>query len=147
MRILRGVICLWLSERVALYAQTPGDSPVTSMALPFYPLQVSRFRLGGHSVMETNGRTQLPGALNLEIPDSVKREAEKCPFNFSCLTTDCCGSCQEICKVERPISKFFLWITSAPLVSCPYYVSFGSAHICGCPVRHYLGTNESSGAE
>ena len=93
--------------------------------------------------METNHRRQLPGALSLEMPDSVKREATKCNFEFSCLTTACCGSHQEVCKAESSIGNNSLRITAKPLVSCPYYVSSGSSHICDCPVHYYLRTNAS----
>lgn len=90
--------------------------------------------------MEINDRKQLPGALNLEMPDNVKRSATKCNFDFSCLTTACCGSYQEVCKAESSIGNDSLRITAKPLVSCRYYVSIGSDHICGCPVHYYLRT-------
>ena len=90
--------------------------------------------------MEINDRKQLPGALGLEMPDGVKREATKCSFDFSCLTTSRCGSHQEVCKAECSIGKDSLRITAKPVVSCPYYVSTGSSHICECPVHYYLRT-------
>jgi len=90
--------------------------------------------------METSDRKQLPGALSLEMPDSVKREATKCNFDFSCLTTACCGSNQEVCKAESPIGNNSLRIAAKPLVSCPYYVSSESSHVCECPVHYYLRT-------
>ena len=93
--------------------------------------------------METKDRNQLPGALSLEMPDSVKREATKCNFDLSCLTTACCGSYQEVCKAERSIGNVSLRISAKPLVSCPYYVSSGSSHICECPVHYYLRTYAS----
>jgi len=90
--------------------------------------------------METSGRRPLPGALSLEMPDSVKREATKCSFDFSCLTTARCGSYQEVCQAESSNGKNSMRITAKPLVSCPYYVSSGSSHSCGCPVHYYLRT-------
>jgi len=90
--------------------------------------------------METNDRRHLPGALSLEMPDSVKREATKCSFDFSCLTTARCGSDQDVCKAESSVGKDRLRITAKPLVSCPYYVSSGSSHVCECPVHYYLRT-------
>ena len=90
--------------------------------------------------METNDPRRLPGALSLEMPESVKREATKCSFGFSCLTTACCGSDQEVCKAESSIGKEALRISAKPLVSCPYYVSSGSSHICECPVHYHLRT-------
>ena len=90
--------------------------------------------------METNGRRRLPGALSLEMPDSVKSEATKCGFDFSCLTTACCGSYQEVCKAESSIGNNSLRIAAKPLVSCPYYMPSGTSHICECPVHYYLRT-------
>lgn len=90
--------------------------------------------------METNHRKQLPGALGLEMPDGVKRQATKCSFDFSCLTTACCGSQQEVCEAESSLGNDLLRIAAKPLVSCPYYVSSGSSHICECPVHYYLRT-------
>jgi hypothetical protein len=95
--------------------------------------------------MEKYDRAQFPGALNLEIPDSVKRKATKCLFDFSCNTTGRC-SLQESCKVESSIGEI-VWITAKPLNNCPYYVPFGGGHICTCPVRAYLHTKGSSGAK
>lgn len=90
--------------------------------------------------METKDRKHLPGALSLEMPDSVRREATKCNFDFSCLTTARCGPDQEVCEAEKSIGNVSLRITAKPLVSCSYYASSGSGHICECPVHYYLRT-------
>ena len=92
------------------------------------------------SVMKTDDRRQLPGASNQEIPDSVKRKANMCNFDFSCSTTGRC-SLQETCKVEESLSEDIVSVTARPLFDCPYYVLFGNGHICTCPVRAYLHTN------
>jgi hypothetical protein len=90
--------------------------------------------------MPSNDHAQSPNASKLVIPDSVKRKAKKCTANFSCLTTGCCGSFQEMCKSEEPISDGAIWITAKPLINCSYYSPFATSHICTCPVRHYLHT-------
>ena len=88
-------------------------------------------------VMTTDDRKQFPSASNPEIPDSVKRKANLCNFEFTCNTTGRC-SLQETCKVEESLSEFIVSITAKPLFDCPYYVFFGTSHICTCPVRAYL---------
>jgi hypothetical protein len=95
--------------------------------------------------MKTNDRTQLPGPLNLDIPDSIRRKADRCLFNFSCNTTGRC-SLQETCKVEASISEDMVWVTASPLFSCPYYVFFGTRHACTCPVRAYLHSGVKPGS-
>lgn len=90
--------------------------------------------------MTTDGRKTLPSPSNREIPDYVKRKANLCNFDFSCNTTGRC-SLQETCKVEESLGENIVSVTTKPQFDCPYYVFFGTSHICTCPVRVYLHAN------
>ena len=77
----------------------------------------------------------------MEVPDSVKQEANRCPNNFTCIATGCCGH-QEDCTVHHSAGRNVLSLNSRErwAFSCPYRLSFGYGQICTCPVRYYLYT-------
>ncbi len=81
--------------------------------------------------------------MHIEIPDSVKQKAGKCPHDFGCLATGRCGD-RELCKIERAYGENVLSLASREQISCPYRLAFGRGQLCTCPVRDFLHTEERS---
>ena len=79
--------------------------------------------------------------MNIEIPDSVRRETKCCPHEFGCLATGRCGD-REICKVDYAYGGNVLRIASEKQLPCPYHVAFGYIQLCTCPIRDYLHVME-----
>jgi hypothetical protein len=83
--------------------------------------------------------------MKLTIPDEVRRETERCPHDFSCLTTGKCGALP-MCEIDRRIDKNWLFVkTSADTerFDCPYKYTYGIyGRICTCPTRYSLSLRE-----
>lgn len=77
--------------------------------------------------------------MTLEIPDSVRQKASRCPHEFGCLATGRCGE-REICEVEYAYGESVMLLASKPQVGCSYGITFGHGQLCTCPVREYLHT-------
>lgn len=84
--------------------------------------------------------------MNIEVPDSVRRETTLCPHDFSCIRTGRCGD-REICKVDYSYGGNVLRLACDNQSSCPYHVAFGYSKLCTCPVRDYLHTREHCGID
>ena len=79
-----------------------------------------------------------PDAIN--VPDAIKKEADRCTHNLECLST---GSCADPanCKVSGSLGKNVLLLDSSERFPCPYHLPFGNRYICTCPVHYYLHSN------
>jgi len=76
-------------------------------------------------------------AMQVEVPDSVRQKADRCPHDFGCLAGGRCGT-HELCAVEYAYGASVMRLTSAEQVFCRYQVAFGDCQLCTCPVREYL---------
>ena len=79
--------------------------------------------------------------MKITVPESVLKETTKCEHNFSCLDSGQCDHCQN-CEVDYAAGKNILFLHLKEQCSCSYCVSFGSRHICRCPVNYYLFQNK-----
>jgi len=75
--------------------------------------------------------------MSVELPENLKKSANKCPHGFRCAETGKCGD-EDLCKVEYSFGANVLQLTSRDQLSCPYRLSFGNVQLCTCPVRQYL---------
>jgi hypothetical protein len=76
--------------------------------------------------------------MTIQVPDTIKKEANRCQHNLACLATGACGN-QPKCKVDRVVGKNVLFLlVSKGSLSCRYRIPFGCGLFCACPVHYYL---------
>jgi len=77
--------------------------------------------------------------MTIDIPDSVRQQTTKCPYDFGCLGTGHCGDVK-ICEVAYSYGGNVLSLVSNKQPRCPYHLDFGHGKLCTCPTRTYLHT-------
>ncbi len=65
------------------------------------------------------------------IDKNIQQKASKCPHGYICQQP---GG-KPCCKVTESINDSVFFTKSRNPLGCPYQHSFGSAHMCTCPVR------------
>ncbi|RPH50705.1 MAG: hypothetical protein EHM85_09490 [Desulfobacteraceae bacterium] len=76
--------------------------------------------------------------MNIEVPETVRQQTNRCPYNFACLAAGIHGG-KAKCKIDYINGRNVLILAvSEGLFSCPYRISFGDRQICFCPVHYYL---------
>jgi len=73
----------------------------------------------------------------LAVSDKALRATRRCQHDFNCLDSE--G--HPLCSGEFLISENGLFTRAASKPSCLYSLSFGTGHICSCPVRIELYTS------
>ncbi len=72
--------------------------------------------------------------MDLRINEETKKASTECRKNFSCLS----GNQLTLCKVEQCVTDNLHFIKCINSELCSYQMSFGSSHVCTCPVRKEL---------
>ena len=73
-------------------------------------------------------------AMEYRVPDEIMLEADKCPYDFSCLSSRKCGD-RKMREVRWADGKNVLFLNTEKRIDCPYRMMFGFGQICTCPVR------------
>ncbi len=81
--------------------------------------------------------------MRIDIPESVRQKVDRCPHDFGCLTSDCCGT-RDVCAIEYAYGASVMRLASDEQIFCPYQVAFGNSQLCTCPVREYLHVSRTN---
>ena len=72
--------------------------------------------------------------MKIEVSEDTIKATIECKKNFSCLT---CKR-EDLCTVERVISKDLMYFKCMNKNYCSYQMTFGSFYICICPTRREI---------
>lgn len=79
--------------------------------------------------------------MKITVPDEVLKQTNRCPNNFSCLTTGSCGNFPA-CSVKTSYKNLDMFtVKSKNIINislCPYELSFAREYICQCPTHAAL---------
>ena len=76
-------------------------------------------------------------AKKYRVPDEIMSEADECPHDFSCFSSQKCGD-RKMCTVRWANGKNVLFLDPENKEDCPYRTPFGFGQVCTCPVRFAL---------
>jgi hypothetical protein len=77
------------------------------------------------------------------VPDDVVKMTIKCPYKFSCLTSDQCGD-HKMCEVENVNGANVMILSDTQQLQCPYRLAFGYSQICICPTHYAMKKKDLS---
>lgn len=78
--------------------------------------------------------------MSTQIDKNILKKAPKCPNGYICQKP---GG-KPCCEIVESINDSVFFTKYRNPLGCPYQHSFGSAHMCSCPVRIELYRKERS---